>query len=130
MYTQILHERDELALDAMKLRKKASMHMFRYHNPTYSNNRAGLTRLDLHGLYPDEAKERIFEHLDMCRKRRMKQTRIITGKGLHSFSGRPVLKPLTLRLLRFETDLNFMLQPGNTGMVIVDFESTSTDLHT
>lgn len=105
------------------------MHMFRYHNPTHSNNRAGLTRLDLHGLYPDEAKERIFEHLDMCRKRRMKQTRIITGKGLHSFSGRPVLKPLTLRLLRFETDLNFMMQPGNTGMVIVDFESTSTDLH-
>jgi len=125
---QILRKRDELVLDAKGRRKEASEHMFRYHNPTYSNSKAGLTRLDLHGLYLDEAKARIFVHLDMCRKRSMKQTRIITGKGLHSISGKPVLKPLTLKLLQNQTDLKFMLQPGNTGMVVVKFEPRSTDL--
>ena len=106
---------------AAEYHRKAAEHLFNFHNPTYGDNKAGLTRLDLHGLHPEEAKERIIEHLSMCRRRNIKQTRIITGKGIHSWSGKSVLRPMTMKLLELEADLAYMLQPGNSGMVLVDF---------
>jgi DNA-nicking Smr family endonuclease len=48
--------------------------------------------LDLHGLTRDEARLRVAEFLNACKKRGLRCVRIIHGKGLGSKNREPVLK--------------------------------------
>lgn len=50
------------------------------------------SELDLHGLTRDEARVRVAEFLNACKKRGLRCVRIIHGKGLGSKNREPVLK--------------------------------------
>ncbi len=49
-------------------------------------------RIDLHGLTRDEAYQALDEFLDRCLAARARCALIICGKGIHSPTGKPVLK--------------------------------------
>jgi DNA-nicking Smr family endonuclease len=57
---------------------------------------------DFHGLgvlYPFEIKKLAKEFIDSCRNRELTKIIFITGKGLHSRNGSPVVKPILKRYL-------------------------------
>ena len=76
--------------------------------------------VDLHGFRADEAYRFVSKALENARRDgNVAQISFITGKGLHSRSGSPVLRPLVLRLCR---DKGFNAYVGaNRGVVICDF---------
>lgn len=49
--------------------------------------------LDLHGFVLDEAQEEVKEFLAEAKNKNYRLVRIITGKGISSINGRPILKP-------------------------------------
>lgn len=48
--------------------------------------------IDLHGLTRAEADPRLYRFLENCRSQQLQLVRVITGKGLHSQSNKPVLR--------------------------------------
>ncbi|NCN25518.1 hypothetical protein COT94_02460 [Candidatus Falkowbacteria bacterium CG10_big_fil_rev_8_21_14_0_10_37_14] len=49
--------------------------------------------LDLHGFILDEAQEEVVDFLTEAKNKNYRLIRIITGKGIGSVNGHPVLKP-------------------------------------
>lgn len=80
-------------------------------------------RLDLHGLFADEAERALEDFIDRSRRRGLRCVSVIHGKGRSSAGGRPVLKQMVDRLLRLDDGvLAFESAPdgaGGTGAVHV-----------
>jgi DNA-nicking Smr family endonuclease len=55
--------------------------------------------LDLHGLEIPEAGAEVYAFLDQARCRGFLKIRVITGSGVHSPGGAPVLKPAVMKIL-------------------------------
>jgi DNA-nicking Smr family endonuclease len=78
--------------------------------------------LDLHGLTALEAEAMLDNFLAAASKTGLKRVRIITGKGINSPLGRPVLKPLAETRLK---DKGYEFRPakiteGGEGAIDVD----------
>jgi DNA-nicking Smr family endonuclease len=68
----------------------------------YADEGAPEAELDFHGkgvLYPEDIERICSEFLDKCIKKKMKRVLVITGKGLHSSEGGPVVKPVIVKFL-------------------------------
>ena len=60
-------------------------------------------QIDFHGhgvLYPEDIEKMCSEFLDKSIKKKMKKILVITGKGLHSSEGGPVVKPVIVSFLK------------------------------
>lgn len=60
-------------------------------------------KLDFHDrgkLYPEDIEEICDNFLTHCKRRKYKKVLIITGKGLHSSEGGPVVKPVVISFLK------------------------------
>jgi DNA-nicking Smr family endonuclease len=78
--------------------------------------------LDLHGLYLVSAQELLAEFLVRCKDNNYRRVRLITGKGLHSSSGQPVIREMAIDLLR-AADMRFSFgkqNEGGEGVIVVD----------
>jgi len=74
-------------------------------------------RLDLHGLYQDEARVRLLAFLAACHKNGMRCVEVIHGKGLHS-PGEPVLRARVPDwLVECDAVLGFCGAPSDEGGV-------------
>ena len=56
-------------------------------------------QIDLHGLTKEEARIALGDFLTEAERRKYKKIRIITGKGLHSASGRGILNEYIKKIL-------------------------------
>jgi DNA-nicking Smr family endonuclease len=69
--------------------------MFRYcvaRNPVVQSN-----KIDVHGLRPREAFDRIERAVVKANQEKRSQVLVIVGKGLHSVNQQPTLKPAVMR---------------------------------
>eukprot|EP00158_Paraphelidium_tribonemae_P001171 Partr_v1_DN24060_c0_g2_i1_m34717 putative SMR domain-containing protein len=94
---------------------KASDRIFEANNQSRPRD-----EIDLHGLYVEEAKERVISRIDECKRKNVKELRVIVGKGLHSSNGIQKLKPAILELVQ-EHHLRCTIDPHNEGCLIVEF---------
>lgn len=68
----------------------------------YDNLSKPQAEFDFHDrgiLHPGDIKRLADEFLDTCQRRKLTKILFITGKGLHSRNGSPVVKPLLKRYL-------------------------------
>ncbi|CAE6457458.1 unnamed protein product [Rhizoctonia solani] len=80
--------------------ERASKEIFLSLNATYySGTKEALEKIDLHGLFVNEALVYAQNHLDMCRDAGVTQTSIITGRGNNSKDGIAKIKPAVEGLL-------------------------------
>ena len=87
-------------------------------------------RLDLHGLYLEEAKAATFEFLDHWRdlpkSNRPETVQIITGAGKHSkIKGQPIIRPEVEKILRLRA-LEYTCLNGDGGF-LVDVSTSEND---
>jgi DNA-nicking Smr family endonuclease len=71
-------------------------------NNKYDNLSKPQAEFDFHNkgvLTPNDIKRLADEFLDKCRSRQLTKVLFITGKGLHSKNGSPVIKPILKRHL-------------------------------
>lgn len=75
--------------------------------------------VDLHGYFSAEASEIVKNYLRRAKREgNVAQIEFITGRGLHSKDGVPVLRPMVLQLCQ---DMGFNAYVGNNkGVVICD----------
>jgi DNA-nicking Smr family endonuclease len=69
----------------------------------YDNLSKPQAEFDFHGrgiLTQDHIREMVDEFLQECRNRKLSKILFITGKGLHSRSGMPVIKPFVKKYLQ------------------------------
>lgn len=100
-------------------------------NNKYDNLSKPQAEFDFHDkgiLSPSEIKSMADEFLDECERRKLRKVLFITGKGLHSRNGMPIIKPF---LRKYLESLPFVLyvyegrsDRGGSGTleVIFDFE--------
>lgn len=86
-FDEILKEKGDLELKKESL----TMSQLRVMKP--------MSSLDLHGMGYEEAKKEINSFLSQSFESEVRKISIITGKGLHSQDGQPVLKNLCLEIL-------------------------------
>ncbi|CUA74329.1 hypothetical protein RSOLAG22IIIB_05491 [Rhizoctonia solani] len=80
--------------------ERAAKEIFLSLNATYySGTKESLEKIDLHGLFVNEALVYAQNHLDMCRQAGVTQTSIITGRGNNSKDGVAKIKPAVEGLL-------------------------------
>ena len=78
-------------------------------------------------LYPEDIKKMADEFIEECRERGLSKVLFITGKGLHSRNGMPVIKPLVKKYLQTKPEVKRVYEGrfdrGGTGTleVILDF---------
>ncbi|KDQ10888.1 hypothetical protein BOTBODRAFT_163394 [Botryobasidium botryosum FD-172 SS1] len=97
---------------------KAASEIFDAKNPGYSPT--ALAEIDLHGLHTNEALEYATTHLELCRKKRVSATQIITGRGNRSTSGAK-LKPAIEGLLIRTSGIAWNTDSRNEGRLLVIF---------
>lgn len=67
-------------------------------------------RIDVHGLRPREAFDRIERAIVKANQEKRSQVLVIVGKGLHSVNQQPTLKPAVMReMQRYVFPLLFLL---------------------
>jgi DNA-nicking Smr family endonuclease len=108
--TELRTKVDEKHKERDLLNAKAAAEIFAAHNPSYpdlgdswrntitrlwsgKNMMDGLKKIDLHGLFVKEAKQKMEEHLEACRIWKVKNTWIITGRGKNSVGGVAKIRP-------------------------------------
>jgi len=72
-------------------------------NNKYDNLSKPQAELDFHDrglLYPEDIKKIVDEFIEECVDRKLTKVLFITGKGLHSKNGMPVIKPLVKKYLQ------------------------------
>lgn len=93
--------------------KKAAEAIFNYLN----GHERPENRIDLHGLTVTEAMERLKERLEVVIDKGYEKLSVIVGRGIHSGSDGPKLKPA---VIRFATELNisYQIHNRNDGCII------------
>ncbi|KAJ1303940.1 hypothetical protein OPQ81_008351 [Rhizoctonia solani] len=80
--------------------ERAAKEIFLSLNATYySGTKESLEKIDLHGLFVNEALIYTQNHIDLCRQAGVTQTSIITGRGNNSKDGVAKIKPAVEGLL-------------------------------
>ncbi|MGD1817018.1 MAG: Smr/MutS family protein [Pleomorphochaeta sp.] len=96
---------------------------------SYLRSMSPEAELDLHGETSDIAALKVSEFLNNSRNRGLKKVSIITGKGLHSENGKPVLKDIVLEEIRCSNIVREAYHPkaisGGSGVIWVIFKSIS-----
>lgn len=72
-------------------------------NNKYDNLSKPQAEFDFHDrgvLTPNDMKKMVDEFIEDCRDRELTKVLIITGKGLHSRNGMPVIKPFVKKYLQ------------------------------
>ncbi|KAF8973011.1 hypothetical protein BDZ97DRAFT_1912609 [Flammula alnicola] len=98
---------------AYKLHEKAARRYFVSRNPVAQSH-----KIDVHGLRPREAFDRIERAIVQANQEMRSIVHVIVGKGLHSINQQPTLKPAVLRemqRLKFKCEVN----PRNPGQLII-----------
>ncbi|KAF5322604.1 hypothetical protein D9619_001345 [Psilocybe cf. subviscida] len=76
------------------------------------------TKIDVHGLRPREAFERIDRAIIQANKDGKRSVTVIVGKGLHSVNQQPTLKPAVFREMQ-RLKLAVIVNPRNEGQLII-----------
>ncbi|KAG8688431.1 hypothetical protein FRC08_011442 [Ceratobasidium sp. 394] len=97
--------------------ERAAKEIFLSLNPTYYSDPP--TRIDLHGLFVNEALVYTQGHIDRCRQDGVAETKIITGRGNNSKDGVAKIKPAVEGLLVRE-GLTGNFRWENEGAVVVN----------
>ncbi|KAG8724636.1 hypothetical protein FRC09_016394 [Ceratobasidium sp. 395] len=97
--------------------ERAAKEIFLSLNPTYYSEPP--TRIDLHGLFVNEALVYTQGHIDRCRQEAVAETKIITGRGNNSKDGVAKIKPAVEGLLVRE-GLSDRFRWENEGAVVVN----------
>ncbi|KAG8735966.1 hypothetical protein FRC10_009955 [Ceratobasidium sp. 414] len=97
--------------------ERAAKEIFLSLNPTYYSDPP--TRIDLHGLFVNEALVYTQGHIDRCRQDGVAETKIITGRGNNSKDGIAKIKPAVEGLLVRES-LAGKYRWENEGAVVVN----------
>ncbi len=96
---------------------------------SYLRSMSPEAELDLHGETSDIAALKVSEFLNNSRNRGLKKVSIITGKGLHSENGKPVLKDIVLEEIRCSNIVREAYHPkainGGSGVIWIIFKSIS-----
>jgi DNA-nicking Smr family endonuclease len=69
----------------------------------YADMNAPQAEIDFHGmgvLYPEDIEKKCDEFITKSQKKGLKRVLVITGKGLHSSEGGPVVKPTVVQFLK------------------------------
>ncbi|MBA4337028.1 hypothetical protein C0416_04645 [bacterium] len=72
-------------------------------NNKYDNLSKPQAEFDFHErgiLYPEDIKKMVDEFIEECVRRKLTKVLFITGKGLHSKKGMPIIKPLVKKYLQ------------------------------
>lgn len=77
--------------------------------------------IDLHGLYVQEASEKVEEAIKRCKRENADHLVIIVGKGLHSPDKIAKLKPAIIELVN-KYDINCQPNTPNPGCLYVRFD--------
>ncbi|KAJ3508704.1 hypothetical protein NLJ89_g5612 [Agrocybe chaxingu] len=85
----------DMDIESQRLHEKAARRYFASRNTLEISN-----KIDVHGLRPREAFDRIERAIIQASKERKSVVRVIVGKGLHSVNKQPTLKPAVLRELQ------------------------------
>ncbi|CEL57133.1 Smr domain-containing protein C11H11,03c OS=Schizosaccharomyces pombe (strain 972 / ATCC 24843) GN=SPAC11H11.03c PE=4 SV=1 [Rhizoctonia solani AG-1 IB] len=105
--------------------ERAAKEIFLSLNATYyTGSKESLEKIDLHGLFVNEALVYTQNHLNMCRDAGVTQTSIITGRGNNSKDGVAKIKPAVEGLLVRE-GLADTFQWVNEGCVAVTLPRAS-----
>lgn len=106
--------------------EKAALAYFALANPMYNMTESTTLQVcDLHGLTIAEAIQKAKEHVRACRRLHLKETVLITGKGLHSQNGRARLKPALEQFCR-EESIGATIDPRNEGRITLSLEPAAT----
>lgn len=79
--------------------------------------------LDLHGMRAGEAEIQLDSFLRDAKAQKFRSVLIVTGKGLNSLKGTPVIRNLVVRVLQ-KKKLYFRsgtIEEGGTGVLVVKF---------
>ncbi|CAE6476843.1 unnamed protein product [Rhizoctonia solani] len=105
--------------------ERAAKEIFLSLNATYyTGTKESLEKIDLHGLFVNEALVYTQNHLDLCRQAGVTQTSIITGRGNNSKDGVAKIKPAVEGLLIRE-GLGDRYQWENEGCMAVSLPRSS-----
>ncbi|CAE6442029.1 unnamed protein product [Rhizoctonia solani] len=105
--------------------ERAAKEIFLSLNATYySGSKEALEKIDLHGLFVNEALVYTENHLNVCRDTGVTQTSIITGRGNNSKDGVAKIKPAVEGLLVRE-GLGDRFRWENEGCVTVSLPQSS-----
>lgn len=75
----------------------------------YDNLSKPQAEFDFHDrgiLYPEDVKKLVDEFMEECIRRKLTKVLFITGKGLHSKKGMPVIKPLVKKYLQTKPEVS------------------------
>eukprot|EP01156_Anaeramoeba_ignava_P002228 Anaeramoba_ignava/a217859_18.p1 GENE.a217859_18~~a217859_18.p1 ORF type:complete len:392 (-),score=64.01 a217859_18:378-1553(-) len=96
---------------------------------SYLRSMSPEAELDLHGETSDIAALKVSEFLNASRNRGLKKVSIITGKGIHSENGKPVIKEIVLEEIRSSNIVREAYHPkainGGSGAIWIIFKSIS-----
>ncbi|KAJ8483029.1 hypothetical protein ONZ45_g14748 [Pleurotus djamor] len=113
---ELLNDGKEHKAKMHKLNRLASDLVFEENNKDNNPN-----RIDLHGLYVDEAIAHTDRAIKHAKQRGDSSVRLIVGKGLHSTTG-PKVKPAIETFLK-KHHLQVSLDPQNAGVLIVQLNT-------
>ncbi|PPQ98212.1 hypothetical protein CVT26_003463 [Gymnopilus dilepis] len=103
----------EMDAETYKLHEKAARRYFVARNPLATSS-----EIDVHGLRPREAFDRIERAIVKAHDEKRTTLRVIVGKGLHSVNQKPTLKPAVLREMQRQ-GIPCDVDVRNPGVLIV-----------
>jgi len=90
-----------------------------------NNKGRPLGEIDLHGLYVEEALERLAERIQTCKSRGIAQLLVIVGRGSHSKDKVAKIKPAVEKLIR-EHRLQVAVDSPNVGCLTILFNASGS----
>ena len=84
-------------------------------------------KFDLHGFTLDEANNKVREIIDFCVKNKFRELLLITGKGLHSTSGKDVYTSKNLGKLKYSIPEFIKTNPELSEFIISIKDATKKD---
>jgi len=109
----------DLDLEAQKLHEKASRRYYAARNTVEISN-----KIDVHGLRPREAFDRIERTILKASNEGKSSVRVVVGKGLHSVNQQPTLKPAVQREMQ-RLGLICEVDPRNHGVLNISIPRSS-----
>ncbi|CAA7261769.1 unnamed protein product [Cyclocybe aegerita] len=110
----------DMDIESQRLHEKAARRYFASRNTLEISN-----KIDVHGLRPREAFDRIERAIIQASKEGKSVVRVIVGKGLHSANKQPTLKPAVLRELQRQK-IPCEIDPRNPGVLNITLPPTSS----
>ncbi|KAF9484415.1 hypothetical protein BDN70DRAFT_872412 [Pholiota conissans] len=103
----------DMDLAAYRLHEKAARRYYTALNPLGQSH-----KIDVHGLRPREAFDRIERAIVRANEEKRTTVVVIVGKGLHSVNQQPTLKPVVMREMQ-RLKIKCEINPRNAGQLII-----------